>query len=64
MVAYLLKHFQVTMGASMLKMKLEKGASRVLSSGDRDKLNYIRENMPVGSPKRNIRKCETSWRRC
>ncbi len=25
MVAYLLKHFQVTMGASMLKMKLERG---------------------------------------
>lgn len=25
LVAYLLKHFQVTMGASMLKMKLERG---------------------------------------
>ncbi|VGG03314.1 Uncharacterised protein [Klebsiella pneumoniae] len=38
-------------GRQYVEDEAGKGASRVLSSGDRDKLNYIRENMPVGSPK-------------
>ncbi|MDR8085398.1 hypothetical protein FPK80_24850, partial [Acinetobacter baumannii] len=35
-------------GRQYVEDEAGKGASRVLSSGDRDKLNYIRENMPVG----------------
>ncbi len=42
-------------GRQYVEDEAGKGASRVLSSGDRDKLNYIRENMPVGSQKKHTK---------